>query len=88
MLAFVFILVLIFRSIGRCILMAETRDDIWLLWATGTLIFMHVMSFLAVSYFGSVVASFYLFLGASVSFIFNLERIPKHNLTGPKISKA
>lgn len=85
MLLFVLMIVLVFRGIGRNIRIAETRDDIWLLWAIGTLMFMHAMNFLAVSYFGSVVASFYLFLGASVSIIYNQERARKQNLTESKM---
>jgi len=79
MILFVLIIVLVFRNISRKMREAETINDQWLLWSVGTLIFMHTMNYLAVSYFGQLTSATYLFLGASVSLIMNDERFSKKN---------
>lgn len=60
----------IFSRLGRAIPRQKTTRDRWLLWAAGVSMFVHCMSFLAVSYFGQTVALFYLFAGAVVSISF------------------
>lgn len=57
----------IFRLLGKAIKSARTKPELLVLWASGTMLFVHVVSFFAVSYFGQALDAFYLFLGASVS---------------------
>jgi hypothetical protein len=46
---------------------AKTKADLWILWASGVMLFTHIMSFLAVSYFGQTNTALFLFIGGSVS---------------------
>lgn len=67
MLLFVALLTCIFLRIGRKLRQTRSRAAYWLLWAVGVTLFVHCMSFLAVSYFGQLVCLFYLFLGSTVA---------------------
>lgn len=84
MLSFILVIVLLYKGISRSMRLTDNKNDAWLLWAIGTLMFMHVMNFLAASYFGSLVTTFYLFLGASVTLIHNRDRYPVKTVTGNK----
>ncbi|USG61315.1 hypothetical protein NBZ79_19335 [Sneathiella marina] len=64
---FILFIYSIFKIIGRGIKASETNGDRWVLWGAGSVLFVHCMSFLAVSYFGQMLNAFYLFLGGSVS---------------------
>lgn len=60
-LAFLFVL---FMRIGRAQRLATTVAESRLLWGMAVTLFVHCISFLAVSYFGQMVCIFYLFVGA------------------------
>ena len=44
-----------------------SKSDILILWASGVILFVHVMNFLAVSYFGQMTVAFFLIVGAIVT---------------------
>jgi hypothetical protein len=67
MVLFITFLVSSFKLIGRAIKASSTEDDRWVPWVGGVVLFVHSFSFLSVSYFGQVVASFFLFAGIIVS---------------------
>jgi len=74
-----------FKLIGRGIKASKTGVDRWIMWGAGSLLFVHCMTFLAVSYFGQMLDAFFLFLGASVSIAVTIiassrQAASKHNL--------
>ncbi|WP_226666432.1 hypothetical protein [Microbulbifer aggregans] len=74
-LAFLFVL---FMRIGRAQRLATTVAESRLLWGMAVTLFVHCVSFLAVSYFGQMVCIFYLFVGAvaAVSEVRHPQRAP------------
>ncbi|MDQ7090850.1 MAG: hypothetical protein Q9M50_09415 [Methylococcales bacterium] len=46
---------------------AASKSDLWILWASGVMLFTHTMSFFAAAYFGQTNIAFFLLTGASVS---------------------
>lgn len=67
LLLFVALLTSIFLRLGRKLRMTRNRAAYWLLWGVGVSLFVHCMSFIAVSYFGQLVCLFYVFLGSTVA---------------------
>jgi hypothetical protein len=67
MVLFIMFLVASFNLIGRAIKLSSSESDRWVPWMGGVVFFVHSFSFLSVSYFGQVVASFFLFSGIIVS---------------------
>ncbi|MBL4806169.1 MAG: hypothetical protein JKY31_02650 [Rhodobacteraceae bacterium] len=64
---FLLFVAVIFKIIGRALRASRTSTDKWVMWGAGSILFVHCMNFLAVSYFGQMQNAFYLMLGASVS---------------------
>ncbi|AOS96481.1 hypothetical protein AUP74_01016 [Microbulbifer aggregans] len=67
MLLFIALLTCIFLRLGRKLRQTRSRAAYWLLWGVGVTLFVHCMSFLAVSYFGQLVCLFFIFLGSAVA---------------------
>lgn len=63
MILFVAFLVALFQLVGRAIQASDSDQDRWIYWCAGVGLFAHMFSFLAVSYFGQMIASFFLFSG-------------------------
>lgn len=66
LLLFVAFLTSVFLGLGRSLRSRPSRAESWLFWGLGVSLFVHCMSFLAVSYFGQMVCLFYLFIGGTV----------------------
>ena len=66
LLLFTAFLTSVFLSLGKALRNHRGRMESWLLWGVGVSLFVHCMSFLAVSYFGQLVSLFYLFVGGTV----------------------
>jgi len=64
---FLLFIYVIFKLVGWAIRMSTNKLDIWVLWGCGVMLFVHIMNFFAVSYFGQMQNAFYLFLGGTVS---------------------
>jgi hypothetical protein len=65
---FVAVLALAFGEVGRvCRVMADSPARLAAAWGLGTALFVHVMSFLGVSYFGQINALLFLNLAAIAS---------------------
>jgi hypothetical protein len=60
-------LISLFGLIGRGIKASENSEEKFILWCGGVVLFVHTFSFISVSYFGQMVASFFLFSGAIAS---------------------
>lgn len=63
MMLFIAFLVALFQLVGRAIQVSDSNQDRWIYWCAGVGLFAHMFSFLAVSYFGQMIASFFLFSG-------------------------
>lgn len=63
MMLFVAFLVALFQLVGRAIQVSDSDQDRWIYWCAGVGLFAHMFSFLSVSYFGQMIASFFLFSG-------------------------
>ena len=63
MLLFVAFLVALFQLVGRAIQVSDSDQDRWIYWCAGVGLFAHIFSFLGASYFGQMIASFFLFSG-------------------------
>lgn len=72
---FVAFLTSVFLCIGRALRRRPGRAESWFLWGSGVCLFVHCMSFLAVSYTGQLVSLFYLFVGGTVQMT-SILRIP------------
>jgi hypothetical protein len=66
MVLFVLFLVALFKVVGKAIRACDSDKERWIYWCAGIVLFVHCFSFLSVSYFGQMVASFFLFSGAIV----------------------
>tara|TARA_R110001599_G_scaffold170724_3_gene361084 strand:+ start:273 stop:1616 length:1344 start_codon:yes stop_codon:yes gene_type:complete len=64
---YVFFLGSIFWLLGKAMRHANSKAELIILWASGTMVFVNVAGFFAVSYFGQTESAFFLFLGISVS---------------------
>jgi len=80
MVLFTVFLFKIFTIIGRAIKVADSKEELWIYWASGVMLFVHMMNFLAVSYFGQVTSAFFLLLGGVVSVTGNKVRAVKNEL--------
>lgn len=67
MMLFALFLASSFRLVGKAIDISSSDLDRWIPWTGGVVLFVHFFSFLSVSYFGQLVASFFLFSGVIVS---------------------
>jgi len=67
MILFIFFIVRVFSILGKGMDRATSKEELWILWASGVMLFVHSMNFLAVSYFGQMQNAFFLFMGAIVS---------------------
>ncbi len=67
MVLFIMFLVASFKLIARAIKLCSNEDDRWVPWMGGVVFFVHSFTFLSVSYFGQMVASFFLFSGIIVT---------------------
>ena len=70
MVLFITLWVLSFRNVGRMLRTKEIscdRSKTILIWSLGVMLFIHVMTFFAASYFGSVIMLIWLSLGATAS---------------------
>ncbi|WP_346838374.1 hypothetical protein [Microbulbifer sp. SAOS-129_SWC] len=67
LLLFVMFLACVFLRLGRSLRLTSDAAETWIVWGVGASLFVHCVSFLAVSYFGQVVELFYLFIGGAVS---------------------
>ncbi|GAA5525537.1 hypothetical protein Maes01_02107 [Microbulbifer aestuariivivens] len=74
LLLFVALLACIFLQLSNTLRRTRNRASYWLLWGIGASLFVHCVSFLAVSYFGQTVPLFYLFLGGAASLTLPLQR--------------
>ncbi|MEX0828213.1 MAG: hypothetical protein WD005_04590 [Haliea sp.] len=64
---YVFLLGSIFWILGKAMRGANSKTELIILWASGTMLFANVAGFFAVSYFGQTEVAFFLFLGTAVS---------------------
>mgnify|MGYP000417926416 CR=1 FL=1 len=80
MVLFTVFLFKIFTLIGRAIKVADSKEELWIYWASGIMLFVHMMNFLAVSYFGQVTSAFFFLLGGVVSVTSNKVRAVKNEL--------
>ena len=78
MVLFILIFTSTFSLLGKKMKMTNSNKEYLLLWSAGVVLFMHIASFFAVSYFGQVVSAFFLFLGVFVSIASrkNTEKLP------------
>jgi len=67
MMIFIMFIISVFELLGKRLNSELTRAEQWVIWSSGVMLFVHVMNFLAVSYFGQVTSLFFLFTGAVVS---------------------
>ncbi len=67
MLLFFFFFLRVYEIIGKALRNTESIAEQWMLWSSGVTLFVHMMSFLAVSYFGQANIAVFLFIGAIVS---------------------
>ena len=67
----------LFSMVGTRIKEGANREVQWRYWLCGTALFVHAVSFLAVSYFGQMAAAFFFCCGATVS----LAAIPRTETT-------
>lgn len=67
MMLFFAFLVALFQLVGRAIQVSDSDQDRWIYWCAGVGLFAHMFSFLAASYFGQMIASFFLFSGITSS---------------------
>jgi len=77
MVLFIIFLFTIFTLIGRAMKVADSKVELWLYWTSGVMLFVHMMNFLAVSYFGQMTSAFFLLLGGIVSVTSNKVRAVK-----------
>jgi len=57
----------VFVILGQGMDRATSKEELWILWSSGVMVFVHSMNFLAVSYFGQVTSAFFLLIGTCVS---------------------
>jgi hypothetical protein len=77
---FVAFLFALFKVVGTALRGCGTDSDRWVYWSAGVVLFVHMFSFLSASYFGQMVASFFLYAGgiAGIStFRFSDRETPK-----------
>jgi hypothetical protein len=65
---FFLFLISMFKLIGKALRASAADSDRWIYWGGGVVLFVHAISFLSVSYFGQMVASFFIFSGMTVGF--------------------
>lgn len=61
---FVLFLFSLFHRIGLALRGCESKNEAWIYWSAGVVLFIHLFSFLSAAYFGQMVASFFIFCGA------------------------
>jgi hypothetical protein len=66
----------LFKALGIALDMSRNNKDRWIYWAAGVALFIHTFTFLSASYFGTMVASFFLFCGATASISSNRHLVP------------
>ncbi|AQQ68727.1 hypothetical protein Mag101_14620 [Microbulbifer agarilyticus] len=76
LLLFSFFLLALFVRLGRAQRFTRSHAQSRLLWGMAVALFVHCVSFLAVSYFGQMVCLFYLFCGAVVAVTELRRRLP------------
>jgi hypothetical protein len=84
MVLFVLFLMALFKVVGNALSVCDEDEVRWIYWCAGIILFVHIFTFLSVSYFGQMVASFFLFAGviASISINFATDRAnQQHQLT-------
>jgi len=74
MILFIVFFLRVFTLLGRAIKVTSSKAELWLYWASGVMLFAHMMNFLAVSYFGQVVSALFLMVGGVVSVAGNKVR--------------
>ena len=85
MMLFIAFLVALFQLVGKAIKVSDSDQDRWIYWCAGVGLFAHMFSFLGVSYFGQMTASFYLFSGITASLCARqiANQIEQRPLTSP-----
>ncbi len=66
----------LFKGLGISLDVSQNDRDRWIYWAAGVVLFVHSFTFLSASYFGTMVASFFLFCGATASISSNRYLVP------------
>ncbi len=67
MVLFIVFFTRVYGVIGEGIRKVSSKKEQWILWSSGVMLFVHMMSFLAVAYFGQMNIAFFLFVGTIVS---------------------
>ncbi|MEQ9096882.1 MAG: hypothetical protein RIE32_11535 [Phycisphaerales bacterium] len=81
MVAFVVVIVLAFRAVGRALKTEPTRRGLfWLKWAVGASLFTHCMAFIGVSYFGQTRVAWFLTLALAAT----ISQLPAMKSRPPK----
>jgi hypothetical protein len=82
MVLFIWLLFSIFGLLGKAMTNSDTKEDRFIYWGAGVIMFMHLFSFLSASYFGQLISSFFLFSGVIVS-IATQDNIQKKDASQP-----
>lgn len=64
---FIIFIIRIYALLGQAQRQTRSKVELWMLWSSGVMLFVHTMNFLAVAYFGQTNNAFFLFVGAIVS---------------------
>ena len=78
MVLFILFFTRVYGILGEAIKQTSSKKEQWVLWSSGVMLFSHMMSFLAVAYFGQMNIALFLFVGTIVSISASAKQTKKN----------